>query len=1028
MNFPYGRLRQKITRERAAALVVTLAPLVYFFPVVRGRLILCPDEGIIFNVPLRVAAAQIFLDGSLPLWNPYLFGGMPLFASAQAGILFPLNWFYFFLPAQAAATAMTLSAYVVAALGAFLYARRSGSSVAGAAVTSLVWQSGGFLVAQIGHVNVVHTAALVPWLLWAVETYAARGERRSAVILAALVAAQTFAGHQQTQIYALVLVAAYAVVMSRGVADGERAVGRRYLKSLIFLAVGLLLSSVQILPTLELTRNSVRASATYDFFSSFSLPPRMLAQFFAPYLFGGGDGGLFRAPYTGQAFYNEYIGYVGLTTLALAALAPALRRDRRTIFWGAAALICLALAVGRFLPFDVYKIVYQIPILNLFRVPARHLMEVNFALAVLAGRGVTFLAGARDRKRAVRLALVAGATVAVLACLAVTVWRPADFRLGRVGPVSFLRAPELFLPVALALAGAWALWYFARGGERRDVRSVAPLLAVLVLDLCLWGQSSGWRLSPTPAHPIWRAPKSVKMLDDLQKRDGGAAGSHRILTDVQPFFVNTGRDEEEKFKLGDFMMSLQPDTYMMHRVENAAGYDGFGLKRYSALAGDMKLWGELTDPARSVRGPGREFDILNVRYLVRQSAQGEARRRAAARAPLAPARAADASRADTVSFGGVSFAKEDLGAPSLVSGERLVFSVPAVEANRVALVTSLSWSADLRDGETVGRVRLRAEDGRRFEFELRAGEHSSEWAHDRPDLRAKIRHRRASVATSFNVEDPAGNFEGHTYVAAFALPATAKLTGGEIEVAAIEGAPKLTLDVKRASLVKDDVAEPLRGEWVEKFSAAEGGTESEGTAAGATAGGGGRWRLAAEDEYLLVYENTHALPRAWLAGQVVLMSDEEILQTIRTGHTPDGRVWNPRESALVNPPQAFKMSADATGDAAGEAKITRHEPNRVDVSVSAKSPGVLVVGENHYPGWRAYLDGEPVETLRVNYNLRGVVVPPGAHEVRFYYRPKSVMLGLLVSLLAAAGLVVWWRRWLPGSRIFGSQPQRGEMR
>ena len=47
---------------------------------------------------------------------------------------------------------------------------------------------------------------------------------------------------------------------------------------------------------------------------------------------------------------------------------------------------------------------------------------------------------------------------------------------------------------------------------------------------------------------------------------------------------------------GDWMLALQPDVYMMHGIENAAGYDGFGLARYSRLAGDMKVWGELTDP------------------------------------------------------------------------------------------------------------------------------------------------------------------------------------------------------------------------------------------------------------------------------------------------------------------------------------------------------------------------------------------------------------------------------------------------
>jgi hypothetical protein len=42
--------------------------------------------------------------------------------------------------------------------------------------------------------------------------------------------------------------------------------------------------------------------------------------------------------------------------------------------------------------------------------------------------------------------------------------------------------------------------------------------------------------------------------------------------------------------------------------------------------------------------------------------------------------------------------------------------------------------------------------------------------------------------------------------------------------------------------------------------------------------------------------------------------------------------------------------------------------------------------------------------LRVDYNLRGVFVPAGAHEVRFVYRPKSALIGLAVSLVTAAAL------------------------
>src|SRR4051794_26509038 len=198
-----------VSRDRLAAVAVTLAPVLYFLPALLAGTVPTPDDGPIFNPPLRVAAANITLSGSLPLWNPYIFGGMPLFASAQGGLLFPPNWFYLFFAPQAATNLMVVTSYMIAALGAYLYARRAGASVAGAVVTSLVWQWSGFLIGQIGHINVVQTGACLPWVLWALDGYAMTGRRKWGVLLAAFVALQTFVGHQQTLCYSLLLVAAY---------------------------------------------------------------------------------------------------------------------------------------------------------------------------------------------------------------------------------------------------------------------------------------------------------------------------------------------------------------------------------------------------------------------------------------------------------------------------------------------------------------------------------------------------------------------------------------------------------------------------------------------------------------------------------------------------------------------------------------------------------------------------------------------------------------------------------------------------
>ncbi len=379
-----------------------------------------------------------------------------------------------------------------------------------------------------------------------------------------------------------------------------------YLWSLVLLAAGMLLAAVQILPTYELMRNSVRAETTYEFFSSFSLPTRFLLTFFAPYVLGGGDGALFRVRYIEQPYYGEYIGYVGLLTLMLAALAVALRKsDARTKFWAAAALIALTLALGRNWPFNLYKIVYYVPVLNLFRVPARHMMEVNFALAVLAGRGLTALMTDEHRARVKKWSLIIGPSVLFLTLLVVTVGRPPEFRLSRAAPVSFLRAPELFMPVALAVLSAWALWRFARKVNRL---TLLFLFAVLVLDLCLWGQSSGWRgSSPRPGSLLWTGPPPVKF---LREREAQGEGLFRALTVWQSFDPAVRFDESMTPGPNEF--ALQPDLYMMHGVQNAAGYDGFGLSRYNRLADDMKVWGDVSDHERSLRGPGREFDILIV--------------------------------------------------------------------------------------------------------------------------------------------------------------------------------------------------------------------------------------------------------------------------------------------------------------------------------------------------------------------------------------------------------------------------------
>jgi uncharacterized membrane protein YfhO len=118
---------------------------------------------------------------------------------------------------------------------------------------------------------------------------------------------------------------------------------------------------------------------------------------------------------------------------------------------------------------------------------------------------------------------------------------------------------------------------------------------------------------------------------------------------------------------------------------------------------------------------------------------------------------------------------------------------------------------------------------------------------------------------------------------------------------------------------------------------------------------------------------------------------------------PDGSRWDPLHTALVETEPANPL-ATATPD--GRAEITTYEANRVTLQTHSSGTSILVLSENDYPGWRVYVDGQSAEVMRVNFALRGVVIPTGEHQVSFVYRPWSVMGGFLLSLLTAIVLIV----------------------
>ncbi|MEJ2211016.1 MAG: hypothetical protein P8129_18535, partial [Anaerolineae bacterium] len=395
----------------AALLGLAALVLLAFWKLALTNRVLAGVDVFSYFYPYRDYVNAALRAGRLPLWNPYLFMGAPLLANSQAAVLYPLHWPLAGLDApRQVAWSIVLHVWLAGA-GTYLFARRSlrlGPLAAGLAAVTLAL--GGFLGAQVEHLNQLNASAWLPWLLLCVEGALAAGTARrrwGAVLAGALVVGLTLlAGH--TQAAYIVFCGAGVYALLRGLPHLRRrhwAAGLGGLGGLLLMGLGgAALAAAQLLPTLELSRLSVRSGGLpYNEAASFSLKPTLVFKTFLPPL-------LWPPP------FSEYVAYVGLAGLALAALGAwaVLRRrwrragveaqpgaepgDRRKAGGEmlALALLGVFLALGAYNP--VYYVLYKlVPGFDLFRAPARWLLLYAFGMALLAGVGLEALPGVVDR-------------------------------------------------------------------------------------------------------------------------------------------------------------------------------------------------------------------------------------------------------------------------------------------------------------------------------------------------------------------------------------------------------------------------------------------------------------------------------------------------------------------------------------------------------------------------------------------------------------------------------------------------------
>jgi len=458
-------LISRLKHESAALLVLLLIPLAWFGPVVLGGKTLLPADNLYSFEPWSTFAAEqgvgiphnellndlilenyawklLIREGiesrQLPLWNPYIFSGVPFLAAGQHSALYPLSLLFYILPLSKAYGIFTWLSIALAGLNMYIFGRVLRLRRSAALLAGLVFMFSGFFLVSVVFQMIIAAAAWLPLFLACIEIIVRRQEEKGDVdyspvpyiVVGTLVLGiQTLAGHAEITYYTLLVAAFYALwrlLQLRKVIGSIKRPLRLAAWMLVMVLLGLALGGVQFIPMIELLTSSHReGSVTYADVVGWAWPARQILTFFIPNFLGNPShhsyydiwtrslqqpfstsGESVRSVFWGVKNYVEGGNYLGILAWPLALLGvvlPAIKRrngesgsgQRASLLLAVLALLSLLFAFGT----PLYAILYYgLPGYRQLHSAFRWVFPFTLSFAVLAGIGLNALLARLDER------------------------------------------------------------------------------------------------------------------------------------------------------------------------------------------------------------------------------------------------------------------------------------------------------------------------------------------------------------------------------------------------------------------------------------------------------------------------------------------------------------------------------------------------------------------------------------------------------------------------------------------------------
>lgn len=145
------------------------------------------------------------------------------------------------------------------------------------------------------------------------------------------------------------------------------------------------------------------------------------------------------------------------------------------------------------------------------------------------------------------------------------------------------------------------------------------------------------------------------------------------------------------------------------------------------------------------------------------------------------------------------------------------------------------------------------------------------------------------------------------------------------------------------------------------------------------------------NDEIRIYENPYCLPRVFIVHDVEYASSYQTAQKMMGDQKFDYKNKVILEEKISQEYNKF-LPIDSS-----KADIKEYHFEKVLINAYLGRPGILVLTDIFYPGWKAYVDGRETKIYRVNGLVRGILLGQGNHTVIFKYSPNSFKIGLIAS-------------------------------